>query len=231
MYDSFKTKYRKYVKCYFASRIDEFIDSLEDENTIAELIEQCKRQLKRPEGEFDDVKVNPLNSPKDILKYLVKKLPKDINAFFDIANMAELEEELLIQNSTNQKKEIIASLINDAFDEYFKDSGHLSGHYLRNQYYVLDTIENSKSLSEDEKEYYFYLYRSHISAYELVIMFYNSISKMSLMGDTKKKHNSYRYYIKRYKMLDDLEKVNFIHAEYFQKYRYDLIQVEETGKQ
>lgn len=225
--DYFQEKYKGMLCCYYSPRASEFIDSIVDVDKVADLLEKSKKLLEPVYEDFDEcntqVSIDPNLSPKDELKEIVKNLPVGISCLID--------NETMTLNAAFAPPQEIITVIKDSFDEFYKDHGHLFGHYLRNQYYVFETIENCKTISEDRKEYYFSLYRSHLSAYELVIMFYNAISRMSQLGKSKIRKRSYRNYIKHYQMLDDLEKVNFIHADCFGKHRYSLLpEIDDTGK-
>lgn len=197
----------------------EFIDALSDISANA-LLNHCKITWEnRSNGEVLTYRGKPQEQLKEYSKGLI---------LFEIIDKCNIEtsdfEEMLLEDySNNTDPDKVVALILNAFERFYVKHIYLYGHYIRNQYYVFETIENCKTLSASEKEYYFKLYRSHLSAYELVIMFYNALSKMSMLSEKSESKNSYCKYIKRYEMLDDLDKIHFIHAKLFEKTRYSLL--------
>jgi hypothetical protein len=57
---------------------------------------------------------------------------------------------------------------------FYEEFGHLLGHYFRNVHYVLEHID---SVVDSEK--YSKIFRAQLSKFELVLMYYNSLSLMS----------------------------------------------------
>ena len=56
----------------------------------------------------------------------------------------------------------------------YKGYGHITGHYFRNMYYVMDTIQGFNT-----KDNYKNMYRAQLSRYELALGLYNAMSKRS----------------------------------------------------
>lgn len=214
IYTYFIEHYRFAVKEYFATRLTDFVDSL-GQLCGESLLNQCQTQwlLKNP---------NSLTIYQGTYKEQLKKYTQMLPLFeiIDNCSIEHFEEMILRDNAKNCPPNVIESIISSSFRGFYWQYGHLYGHYIRNQYYVFETIEKCKTLSEANKKYYFSLYRSNLSAYELVIMFYNSHSEMSDLGQGRKGERDYGYYLHYYKMLDDLEKIDFVHAEYFKTNGY-----------
>lgn len=220
LYQSFLNKYMKYINYYFSTREGEFVNSIEDPNIISDLISKGKIILDKA---GKSCKINPNHPPKNYLLSIIKLLPRGIENIISFDD-TEFINDLLIRNAMNSNPKGIVTIIKDSFDDFFKEFGHLFGHYLRNQYYVFETISDCfEQKSKQDLNYYFRLYRSHLSAYELTIMFYNSISQMSSLKRMNLHKKSYRYFIREYQLLDDLDKIDFIHSGLFSKYGYDLI--------
>jgi len=60
----------------------------------------------------------------------------------------------------------------------YKEYGHQTGHYFRNLYYILNTIDGFH-LKKEDKEYYAHILRAQFSRFELSLLFFNSISEKS----------------------------------------------------
>lgn len=65
-------------------------------------------------------------------------------------------------------------------DIVYKKYGHILGHYFRNMYYVMDTINNFS-----DKKNYKELFRAQLSRYELSLGFYNAVSSRSSLKMVK----------------------------------------------
>lgn len=68
----------------------------------------------------------------------------------------------------------LVSIIKRSADYFYKEYGHITGHYFRNMYYVVETIHRFKT--EDN---YINMYRAQLSRYELALGIYNAMSSRS----------------------------------------------------
>ena len=68
----------------------------------------------------------------------------------------------------------LVSLIMSSADYIYKEYGHITGHYFRNMYYVMDTIKGFTI-----KNNYKNMYRAQLSRYELALGLYNAMSSRS----------------------------------------------------
>jgi hypothetical protein len=82
--------------------------------------------------------------------------------------------------------------IEGSFDEFWKAYHQELGHYFRFLYNMIRFIDES-SFSEEKK--YIRLVRAQLSDYELVILFYNSISEQG---------KNFRDYVIKYDLLDNM---------------------------
>jgi hypothetical protein len=75
-----------------------------------------------------------------------------------------------------QKMDIskLCSLIMSSADYIYNKYGHITGHYFRNMYYVMDTIHGFTT-----KDNYKNMYRAQLSRYELALGLYNAMSSRS----------------------------------------------------
>lgn len=63
-------------------------------------------------------------------------------------------------------------IVRDNFEEFYKESEYMLGHYFRNLYRIVKFIEDS-SLDEEEKKNYRGILRAQLSSSELYLLFYN----------------------------------------------------------
>ena len=231
--EAFKIMYKKVFANRYETTFQEYIKKVEidfnslyrDDKATDRLLEICKdewREKHKPtraetmkssvdafrkledstRGVFSETK-----NPVDNIKEFERRMKEEFQGF-------SMNKMLLGQGSSAWANildpQLIVKIIRDAFKLFYQIDGHLFGHYFRNQYYLFETIEKS-GLDVEQKEAMFKSYRSHLSAYELVIMFYNSLSEYS-----SKENN---FFLSRFDLLKDLEIVKFIHNEFYDKYR------------
>jgi hypothetical protein len=72
------------------------------------------------------------------------------------------------------KSEIRVKFLQTPHEIFYKEYGHVLGHYFRNVHYILDHID---SVSESKK--YAQIFRAQFSRYELALLYYNALSPMS----------------------------------------------------
>lgn len=86
-------------------------------------------------------------------------------------------------------------------------------HYFRNLYHILKFIDESTLISEEEKTSYGRFVRSQLSQVELVTLFYNSISQITLPGREKMELGFPKMgaLIKRFDLLQNLSPRSLIH--------------------
>lgn len=78
------------------------------------------------------------------------------------------------------KKEMYEAL-KYSYDLIYKDYGHILGHYFRNMYYILDTIDNFRGGIEDKdyKNKYARIFRAQLSRFEIALIICNAVSSQS----------------------------------------------------
>lgn len=68
----------------------------------------------------------------------------------------------------------LVSIVMRSADYIYEEYGHFTGHYFRNMYYVMDTIQGFRT-----KDNYMNMYRAQLSRYELALGVYNAMSSRS----------------------------------------------------
>lgn len=76
-----------------------------------------------------------------------------------------------------EKKNKIIERINKSYLEFDKTYQPYLGFYFRNLYYIITLIDRDIILNNDEKDYYIKMLRAHLSTYELLMLFYSSLSE------------------------------------------------------
>ncbi|WP_343311245.1 putative phage abortive infection protein [Bacillus atrophaeus] len=109
-------------------------------------------------------------------KYALNKLNKEIKSRY---------KTVLLED----KKERILKPYEDLYNEYY------FGHYFRNMYRIMKFIDQAKELSEDEKKNYIGILRAQLSTGELLLIFYNALSKRG---------EKFKELILKYDFFDDL---------------------------
>lgn len=75
------------------------------------------------------------------------------------------------------KKEMYEAL-KYSYDLIYRDYGHILGHYFRNMYYILETIDSFRG-DEDYKFKYAKLFRAQLSRFEIALVICNAVSSQS----------------------------------------------------
>ncbi len=78
---------------------------------------------------------------------------------------------------TAEKKQKIINLINKSYLQFDNDYQPYLGYYFRNLYYIITLIDRDTVLTDKEKRFYITMLRAHLSAYELLLLFYSSLSE------------------------------------------------------
>lgn len=86
--------------------------------------------------------------------------------------MREILERKL-QKVTNASN--IDDKVRQAYEDFYKDYQPLIGHYFRNLYHLINLVDKAEMLPN--KRVYTNLIRAQLSSYELVLLFYNCLSK------------------------------------------------------
>lgn len=103
--------------------------------------------------------------------------------------------------------------IQNAYEEYFDQVEDKLGHYFRNLYHIFKFIDSRKEICDEDKMYYASLVRAQLSTYELLLIFYNVMSKY---GRDKFKPLVLKYEILQNMNVDKL--INKRHIDVFQRY-------------
>lgn len=98
-----------------------------------------------------------------------KKLVSYISGRYDDSFILPYLKETI--NEYNENKYEYTKLVADFL---YKEYGHILGHYFRNMYYVMDTINNFS-----DKKNYRELFRAQLSRYELTLGIFNAVSSNS----------------------------------------------------
>jgi len=124
----------------------------------------------------------------------------------------------------NEYKKVIESdseqdefyIINTAYDNYYLRHQSDLGHYFRNLYHIFKFINNS---SIEDKSRYTSLVRAQLSNDELVLLFYNSISKNGI--------DKFKPLIEKYHLLKNLNQTtlinNRLHCKYYEKSAFENV--------
>lgn len=117
----------------------------------------------------DDIEIVLANTRNMMKEINDKKLSSDISKRYeDYFILQHLQE--TINDYTEYKYEYTKIVA----DFLYKKYGHIFGHYFRNMYYVMDTINNFS-----DKKNYKELFRAQLSRYELALGVFNAVSSNS----------------------------------------------------
>lgn len=142
---------------------------------------------------------------------------RDIVNSMDIRRRAEIVSEgsdcfktfyTEFQNKVGQTKDIGAVL--QAYMEFYAKRQQDLGHYFRNLYHVVRFIDDSKDIEGEEKFVYSRLLRALLSSNELVLLFYNALSRF---GNEK-----FKPLIEKYSLLKNMEETLLISMEHKKEY-------------
>jgi hypothetical protein len=84
------------------------------------------------------------------------------------------EEQIISKRISEMEYSKLISMVIKASDCIYKKYGHITGHYFRNMYYIMDTIQGFTT-----KDNYNMMYRAQLSRYELALGLYNAMSSQS----------------------------------------------------
>ena len=103
---------------------------------------------------------------------------------------------LLIFNDDNIALEVEMKIMKAACNRFFNNYEQYLGHYFRNLFNLFRLIEKNQFIdSIDEKKEYSRIIRSQLSAYELILLFYNCFQD---------KGSKFKYYAEKYRIFDNL---------------------------
>lgn len=114
-----------------------------------------------------------------------------------------------LDTSISMHEQKIVSAYMKSASQYIDDFSH----YFRNLYHILKFIEESSLISDTERNRYSRFVRAQLSQSELVAIFYNSISKISLPGreNIELGHPKMGRLLKKFDILQNLNPRNLIH--------------------
>jgi hypothetical protein len=165
--EAFKCYVRKvnaFVTIYIVSKDIQNYNSREEliNNYSVELLYICLFG----NDKFDSIKCNQINLLKN--KNLNNTLEYNENYH---NNWATLKSKTLKPNEMFEG-------LNYCYDIIYRDYGHILGHYFRNMYYIIDTIDNFRG-DDDYKQKYAKLFRAQLSRFEIALIICNAVSSQS----------------------------------------------------
>jgi hypothetical protein len=107
----------------------------------------------------------------------------------------------------------------DAYLEFYNEFQAELGHYFRNLYHVFKFIAGSRNIEDTDRQEYASLARAQLSAYELVLLFYNSITPMP-----PGKENEFKELIERFCLLKNLDRkllLNKAHEKFYRQSAFE----------
>lgn len=111
-----------------------------------------------------------LSNTRNMMKEICnKKLSSDISRRYDDYSILKYIPETI--NEYSEHKYEYTKIVADFL---YKKYGHIFGHYFRNMYYVMDTINNFS-----DRKNYKELFRAQLSRYELALGVFNAVSSNS----------------------------------------------------
>lgn len=84
-------------------------------------------------------------------------------------------EDIARQLIKKEKYKEINDILNEVYNVIYKEYGHILGHYFRNMYYVMDTIDKFNG-DEEYKKNYSHIFRAQLSRYEIAMAVYNAVN-------------------------------------------------------
>lgn len=97
------------------------------------------------------------------------------------------------------------------YEEFFDMEEENLGHYFRNLYHIFKFIDKQTILAEEEKLYYASLVRAQLSSYELLLLFYNVMSKHGIL--------KFKPLVDKYDVLQNMNPNKLIHIKHFEIYK------------
>jgi len=92
--------------------------------------------------------------------------------------ITELVNDDIPLNDRKQNLNKLWCLLRFVYDVIYKENGHILGHYFRNMFYILDTIDNF-ACNDSQKKYYAKIFRAQLSRYEIALTILNALSSQS----------------------------------------------------
>lgn len=167
--------------------------------------------------------------PRDKIRLIIddKSLIDSFDQYLSSADITNLKESRdkgvgAFANYLDDNREMHEIKIVDAYKKAAVQYIDYFSHYFRNLYHILKFIKDSDLISEDEKKCYSKFVRSQLSDVELVCIFYNSISKIELMGreDMELGYPKMRKLLGQFDILQNMNPRSLIHPlhkEIFEK--------------
>jgi hypothetical protein len=157
---------------------------------------------------------NLLNMHNELVKsltyYHVREIPPTYAGAFPTREVVTDYGKLAISKHVNDLKEMFAkSSIYDLTKEddilkiyyhAYQNNEASLGHYFRSLYHIILYIDNSP-ISENHKKTLIKIVRSQLSVNELILLFFNGISKY---GVSKNNDKYFKHLIEKYALLEDI---------------------------
>jgi hypothetical protein len=118
--------------------------------------------------DVEDQIYNGKNAFKEMFKILSGK-------YFDRKKISPFDDDKT-EPPTEEKKKKMLKVINESYLDFDKEFQPYIGYYFRDVYYILKLTNKGKLLTKREKHFYVNILRANLSAYELLLLFYNSLS-------------------------------------------------------
>jgi hypothetical protein len=150
---------------------------------------------------FENTFFNLLRFHHDIVEKLGHSGESSRQFFGRVYNALESRQQLDLDR---KRQGVIVGLTDDQLfirvsypEVYLQHQGDL-GHYFRNLYHILRFVHTSDIVTADQRQFYARVVRAQLSAYELVLLFYNALPPGA--GYPKLK-----YLVDRYDLLQNLD--------------------------
>lgn len=101
-----------------------------------------------------------------------------------------------IEEYTSNVMAAPADIIKRSFSTFFYDNKPLVRQYFRHLCYILTFLDSAKFLSFREKKFYMKLIQSRLSSHEILLLFYNCLSKKGM--------RKFKLLVERYSLLEDM---------------------------
>lgn len=124
---------------------------------------------------------------RSVFSYRYTRFKIHCQSEYEFENIKHLEKEKF---SLEDEKKLFA----ERFENYFSNKSNNFSHYYRYLYNLFRFVDNS-FINEDNKKKYANILRAQISNNEMMMLFYNGISRHGL---------KFKYYIEKYSIFDNL---------------------------
>jgi len=159
------------------------------ENTFFQLLKYHEEIVKN----MDVSEISPNKPPHHFQgRNAFKALYSMFNDYYFKETMVVSIRNDLTEPVTDAKKQKIKNVINKAYIEFDKDYQPHLGFYFRNMYYIITLIDRDKILNDPEKNFYIKMLRAHLSTFEILLLFYVSLSER---GNLKAKPLLEKYHL------------------------------------